>query len=142
MKLGRRSTEQDFYGHLPPPEAPTDAAPGSPAKVAVMRRRLARGQSLYHPRDAGRTPLDQIPEKPRHVARLQLPTAPGQARGDRAKLYLGTYDSAEEKAAVLQLARRALKAVLRIHGAEMLTRACALKRAIAAKVFKTARCGR
>ncbi len=31
---------------------PTDAAPGTPEKVAVMEARAARGEALFHPEDA------------------------------------------------------------------------------------------
>ena len=36
----------------PLPPFPTDAVPGSAAKVAVMAERYARGYHLHHPRDA------------------------------------------------------------------------------------------
>lgn len=31
--------------------SPTDAPPGSPEKVEVLRRRFENGQKLWHPRD-------------------------------------------------------------------------------------------
>lgn len=34
-----------------PATQPTDAPLGSPARVAVMRARVERGESLYHPDD-------------------------------------------------------------------------------------------
>jgi hypothetical protein len=34
-----------------PPEAPTRAGPGSPAKVAVLAERYAGGEALWHPGD-------------------------------------------------------------------------------------------
>lgn len=34
------------------PLNPTAAWPGSAAKIAVMRRRASRGESLFHPDDA------------------------------------------------------------------------------------------
>jgi len=37
----------------PPPAEPTDAAPGSEAKIGVLTARAARGESLWHPSDAG-----------------------------------------------------------------------------------------
>ena len=37
----------------PPPAEPTDAAPGSEAKIGVLAARAARGESLWHPSDAG-----------------------------------------------------------------------------------------
>lgn len=40
-------------GRLVPPDEPTDAAPGTEAKVAVMRARLEAGRSAFHERDAG-----------------------------------------------------------------------------------------
>ncbi len=33
------------------PAEPTDAVPGTPEKVAVMRRRHEAGERLHHPRD-------------------------------------------------------------------------------------------
>lgn len=30
---------------------PTDAPPGSPEKIEVLRRRVENGQKLWHPRD-------------------------------------------------------------------------------------------
>lgn len=30
---------------------PTDALPGSPEKIEVLRRRVENGQKLWHPRD-------------------------------------------------------------------------------------------
>lgn len=37
-----------------PPAVPTEALPGTPEKVEVMRQRLERGEALYHPEDAVR----------------------------------------------------------------------------------------
>lgn len=48
----------DGYYHLPPPAEATDAIPGTPEKVEVLRRRVERGEGLWHPGDAtaqGRT---------------------------------------------------------------------------------------
>lgn len=42
----------DFSGRAPLPSAPTSAMPGTPEKVAVMRERAAKKQSLWHPLDA------------------------------------------------------------------------------------------
>ena len=39
------------YGR-PLPAEPTHAEPGSEAKIAVMSERVARGEQLFHPRDA------------------------------------------------------------------------------------------
>jgi hypothetical protein len=36
------------------PDAPTDAPPGSPEKVAELERRAAAGVRLWHPADRGR----------------------------------------------------------------------------------------
>jgi hypothetical protein len=49
-KFGRRGIH-DFYGlgHLP--ETSTSALPGSPEKVAVLRLRASRHESLWHPHD-------------------------------------------------------------------------------------------
>ena len=40
-------------GRRVPPDEPTDAAPGTAAKVEVMRARLEAGRSAFHPRDRG-----------------------------------------------------------------------------------------
>lgn len=37
-----------------PPPGPTDAPPGSAAKVAVLCERASRGLALWHPLDAGK----------------------------------------------------------------------------------------
>ena len=34
------------------PRRPTDARPGTAEKLAVMRKRLSEGESLFHPDDA------------------------------------------------------------------------------------------
>jgi hypothetical protein len=44
------SFEPDFRNEKPA-STPTDAMPGTPAKIAVIRARLARGESLWHPED-------------------------------------------------------------------------------------------
>jgi hypothetical protein len=50
-KFGRRGVD-DFYGWPVPPPEPTNAAPGSAEKVAVLERRARLGVSLWHPKDA------------------------------------------------------------------------------------------
>lgn len=40
------------YGASLPADEPTDAPPGSKAKILAMQRRAELGQSLFHPRDA------------------------------------------------------------------------------------------
>lgn len=52
-KYGRRSLA-DFNGAAPIPE-PTAAEPGSRAKVAILKKRAAAGESLHHADDAGFT---------------------------------------------------------------------------------------
>jgi len=52
-KFARRGIS-DFNGRAALP-VPTDAAPGSAEKVAVLERRARLGQSLWHPQDA---PMD------------------------------------------------------------------------------------
>ena len=42
----------DATGQRPPPELPTDAPPGSRAKVLVLMERARKGQRLWHPGDA------------------------------------------------------------------------------------------
>jgi hypothetical protein len=43
------------YVVVPPPAEPTDAAPGSSEKLAVLQERVRLGVSLWHPQDA---PMD------------------------------------------------------------------------------------
>jgi hypothetical protein len=40
---------------VPLPDAPTEAAPGSPEKVLILMERARKRQSLWHPNDA---PMD------------------------------------------------------------------------------------
>lgn len=54
---------QDIFGRPLPPH-PTSFRPGTHGKIAVMRRRLAAGYHLHHPKDA---PIDAA-----DVARLPL----------------------------------------------------------------------
>lgn len=49
-KYARRSTP-DYCGRARLPGFPTDAAPGSEAKVAVLEERAARREALWHPMD-------------------------------------------------------------------------------------------
>lgn len=42
----------DGNGPRQPPAWPTDARPGTPAKLAVLCQRASRGWSLWHPGDA------------------------------------------------------------------------------------------
>ena len=51
-KSNRRGVE-DFCGSEPLPLVSTPARPGTDGKIAVMEERAARGQSLWHPADAG-----------------------------------------------------------------------------------------
>jgi hypothetical protein len=50
-KYGRRGHGPAGY-RLPPLPDPTDAQPGSPAKVAILEARCAAGEQLFHPEDA------------------------------------------------------------------------------------------
>jgi hypothetical protein len=52
-KFARRGIS-DFNGRAATPE-PTNAAPGSAAKVEVLEQRARLGQALWHPLDA---PMD------------------------------------------------------------------------------------
>jgi hypothetical protein len=45
------SATPDFNGTPPPPAAPTDAPPGSAAKVEALAARAAAGERLFHPLD-------------------------------------------------------------------------------------------
>jgi hypothetical protein len=53
-KYARRGVS-DFNGHPAVATRPTDAAPGTPEKVAVLEERAGLGLSLWHPFDA---PMD------------------------------------------------------------------------------------
>lgn len=53
-KFGKFYT--DFYGGNDPPPVPTTAAPGSPAKIAIMAHRAALKRSLWHPLDSTADP--------------------------------------------------------------------------------------
>jgi hypothetical protein len=49
----------DGYHTLPLPDRPTEAAPGSEEKIAIMAERAAAGRSCFHPKDAvGRSAID------------------------------------------------------------------------------------
>lgn len=52
-KRRRRRREQPVVEHPPAPlpAEPTDALPGTPAKLAEMERRAAARQALFHPGD-------------------------------------------------------------------------------------------
>jgi len=51
-KRGAGSVGNDWVRPTPLPDEPTDALPGTEAKVEVMRARFAERQSLWHPEDA------------------------------------------------------------------------------------------
>lgn len=57
---GNRGAVDDFFGLLPPPLFGTKAMPGSPERIAVMARRLERGEGLWHPDDPGRINLERF----------------------------------------------------------------------------------
>jgi hypothetical protein len=50
--FARRGVGLGHRVHAPPPDCPTDARPGSEAKILVLIDRAARGQQLFHPADA------------------------------------------------------------------------------------------
>lgn len=50
-----RSALPDYCGTSKPPVSPTDAAPGSLEKIAVLQERASSGLALWHPLDA---PMD------------------------------------------------------------------------------------
>jgi hypothetical protein len=50
-KFGRRG-DGNFYGAAPLPPFPTQAAPGSPEKIALLTQRAQQRQQLFHPQDA------------------------------------------------------------------------------------------
>jgi hypothetical protein len=49
-KFGRRGL--DNTGRRSPPATPTQALPGTPEKIAVLRERARLGLELWHPADA------------------------------------------------------------------------------------------
>jgi hypothetical protein len=67
-KFGRRGPG-NYYSIRPLPEAPTNAIPGTPEKVAILVERAERRLSLFHPQDAG---FDGPPRKRRHKAALPI----------------------------------------------------------------------
>lgn len=50
-KFARKGVADGWFLGRPLPE-PTDAVPGTPEKLAVLERRAAAGQQLFHPHDA------------------------------------------------------------------------------------------
>lgn len=50
-KFGNRGVG-NLTGRRPMPASPTQAAPGTPAKLEVMAERARRGERLWHPDDA------------------------------------------------------------------------------------------
>lgn len=50
---GQDELPRDFCGPGFAPASPTEALPGSPEKVDVLKERFARRQQLFHPGDAG-----------------------------------------------------------------------------------------
>ena len=66
-KYGHRGPGLDVSGMVLPD--PTDALPGTPAKVRVLEERAAHGQCLWHPLD---TQLDDE-GRPCHAGRGQPP---------------------------------------------------------------------
>ena len=50
-KFGRRGLG-NFCGNAPLPPFPTQAAPGSPEKIALLAQRAQERQQLFHPGDA------------------------------------------------------------------------------------------
>jgi hypothetical protein len=48
------------FHHGLPASSPTAARPGSAEKLAVFRRRLARGEDLHHPNDNKRRAFDRL----------------------------------------------------------------------------------
>jgi hypothetical protein len=64
------SDDGDFYGDTPLPAEPTEFAPGTLAKVAVLEQRAARGEALFHPHDDAGDPAfprdeDELRNQPR-----------------------------------------------------------------------------
>jgi hypothetical protein len=51
-KYARRGFGGANTGKLPLPAEPTDARPGTAAKIAVLRKRASRGEHLWHADDA------------------------------------------------------------------------------------------
>ena len=50
-KANYRGSTEDFNGAAKPPDAPTNAIPGSPEKIEVLRERAAQGMGLFHAGD-------------------------------------------------------------------------------------------
>ena len=50
-KFARRGVG-NFNGNAPLPDQPTEASPGSEAKILILMERAAKRQALFHPRDS------------------------------------------------------------------------------------------
>ncbi len=50
-KFARRGLGS-FNGNAPLPDEPTDASPGSDAKIMILMKRAAKRQALFHPQDS------------------------------------------------------------------------------------------
>lgn len=57
---GLGAAHLDFGGNPDPPEGPTEARPGSPEKIRVMRERVSLSQAAHHPDDAGARSTDDM----------------------------------------------------------------------------------
>lgn len=112
------------YRLLPLADAPTDAAPGTPGKVAVMAQRVALGRCPFHPFDAAGdvtrppTPPQREDQEPHPPGRGRGGRTPGVTRcklrwlarlwvpAERRYRHLGLYERREDAVAALEVARR------------------------------------
>lgn len=101
------------------PARPTDARPGSQAKIAVLAARLAAGLPLFLPGDAvthdhDPHPLTEHPRLPlpdgvtryRYRGKIRYRARVALVRGSREKVSLGVYDTVEEAEAAVNAWRR------------------------------------
>ena len=80
-KYARRG-EGNQVAEPPLPDAPTQALPGTPEKIAVLAERVRRKQALWHPDDATGLPASVATERPTRPGRpttaTERPTRPGR----------------------------------------------------------------
>src|SRR5579871_5882294 len=71
-KFARRGPG-NFNGIAPPADYPTDAYPGSEAKIRILMQRAGSQQSLFHPLDSIRLAPDMVKASPVDDAILAFP---------------------------------------------------------------------
>ena len=101
------------------PSRPTDARPGSQAKIDVLAARLAAGLPLFLPGDAtvhdrDPHPLSEHPRLPlpdgvtryRYRGKIRYRARVALVRGSKERVSLGVYDTVEDAEAAVNAWRR------------------------------------